>query len=59
MLKTVIRSLDYSFFAEAALVLFVGCFLLAGLGLLLLKRETTDRFAAIPLDDDVKDPRHD
>lgn len=57
MLKTVVRSLDYSAYAEVALVMFVGCFVLAGVGLLFLKRETSDRFASIPLDDEVKDPR--
>lgn len=57
MLKTVLRALDYSVFAEAALALFVGCFLLAIYGVVRLSRDATDRFAAIPLDDDVKDPR--
>ena len=58
MLKSVIRSLDYSTYAEIALVLFVGCFVVAGLTLLLISRKSTERFAAIPLDDEVKDPRH-
>lgn len=58
MLKSVIRALDFSAYAEIALVLFVGCFVLASVALLLLSRETTARFAAIPLDDDVKDPRN-
>lgn len=58
MLKTVIRALDFSAYAEIALVLFVACFVLAGVGLLFMSRESTNRFASIPLDDEVKDPRN-
>lgn len=58
MLKTVVRALDYSAFAEVALLLFVGCFALTAYGLIRLSRGASDRFASIPLDDEVKDPRH-
>ena len=58
MIKDIISSLDYSMFAEAALALFVGTFLIIFYGTLRLSREATDRFASIPLSDRVEDPRH-
>lgn len=58
MLKDLIRSLDYSDFAEVALAVFVIAFLAIVFGTLRLSRAATDRFSSIPLDDhEVKDPR--
>jgi hypothetical protein len=57
MLKDLLTSLDYSDFAELALAIFVGCFLAIVFGTLRLSREASDRFASIPLSDEVKDPR--
>ena len=57
MFKDIVRALDYSDCAEVALLLFVlsfGIILLSALG---LRRKSTDRFAAIPLKDEVQDPR--
>jgi hypothetical protein len=58
MFKDLVRALDYSACAEAALVLFVIAFGIMLYGALRLSREATDRFASIPLSDqEVKDPR--
>lgn len=58
MLKAVVRQLDFTSYAEIALVLFVACFALVAFGAARLSRGTTDRFAGIPLEDDVvQDPR--
>ena len=56
MLKDVIRAIDYSDCAEAALVLFVFAFGLMLLCTLRLSRNATDKFASIPLSDKVEDP---
>tara|TARA_R110002049_G_scaffold50370_3_gene143022 strand:- start:39168 stop:39347 length:180 start_codon:yes stop_codon:yes gene_type:complete len=58
MIKDIICSLDYSFFAEAALALFVGTFFIIFYGTARLSREAADRFASIPLRDSIEDPRH-
>ena len=58
MIKDIVNSLDYSNCAEAALVLFVAAFGIMLFGALRLSREATDKFASIPLSDEVKDPRH-
>ena len=58
MIKDVVNSLDYSDCAKAALVLFVAAFGIMLFGVLRLSREATDKFASIPLSDEVKDPRH-
>ena len=58
MLKEVIRSIDYSDCAEAALLLFVFAFGLMLLTTFRLSRSATDKFASIPLSDKVADPRH-
>lgn len=58
MFKDLVRALDYSDCAEAALVLFVIAFGIMLYGALRLSREATDRFASIPLSDqEIKDPR--
>ena len=57
MLKDVIRAIDYSDCAEAALLLFVFAFGLMLLSTLRLSRSATDKFASIPLSDKVEDPR--
>jgi hypothetical protein len=57
MLKDVIRAIDYSNCAEAALLLFVIAFGLMLVSTLRLSRSATDRFASIPLSDKVEDPR--
>ncbi len=58
MIKDIVNALDYSDCAEAALVLFVIAFGVMLFGALRLSREATDKFASIPLSDEVKDPRH-
>ncbi|MEM8670624.1 MAG: hypothetical protein AAGG48_24070 [Planctomycetota bacterium] len=57
MLKDVIRAIDYSDCAEAALLLFVFAFGLMLFATLRLSRQSTDKFASIPLSDRVEDPR--
>ena len=57
MIKDLLTSLDYSDFAELALALFVGTFLVITFGVLRLSKESVDRFASIPLSDQVEDPR--
>lgn len=58
MIKDIVNALDYSDCAEAALVLFVIAFGIMLFGTLRLSRAATDKFASIPLSDEVKDPRH-
>ena len=57
MLRDVIRAIDYSDCAEAALLLFVFAFALTLFATLRLSRSATDKFASIPLSDKVEDPR--
>jgi hypothetical protein len=57
MLKDVLRSIDYSDCAEAALLLFVFAFGLMLMTTFRLSRSATDKFASIPLSDKVEDPR--
>jgi cytochrome c oxidase cbb3-type subunit 4 len=57
MIKDLLTSLDYSDFAELALAIFVGSFLAIVFGAMRLSREASDRFASIPLSDEVEDPR--
>ena len=59
MIKDIVSSLDYSTCAEIALGIFFACFGLMLYGTLRLSRKATDRFASIPLSDNVEDPRHD
>ena len=58
MIKDIVNALDYSDCAEAALLLFVVAFGIMLYGALRLSRNATDKFASIPLSDEVKDPRH-
>jgi len=57
MLKDVLRAIDYSDCAEAALLLFVFAFGLMLVTTLRLSPGATSRFASIPLSDKVEDPR--
>ena len=57
MLKDVIRAIDYSDCAEAALLLFVFAFGLMVVATLRLSPKATNKFASIPLSDKVEDPR--
>lgn len=57
MIKDIVSALDYSNCAEAALLLFVISFGIVVYGALRLSRQSTDRFASIPLSDKVQDPR--
>ena len=56
MLKEVVSQLDYSVFDEIALAIFACCFIGISVWAILLRRETADRYRAIPLTDDVIDP---
>lgn len=58
MLKDVVSKLDYSVFDEIALVIFAICFFAISLWAMTLKRSTVDRFSAIPLRDEVVDPKN-
>lgn len=58
MFKDIVRALDYSDCAEAALVLFVIAFAIMFYGALRLSKNATHKFASIPLSDKVQDPRH-
>ncbi len=57
MLNDVIRAIDYSDCAEAALLLFVIAFGLMLVATLRLSPAASERFASIPLSDKVEDPR--
>ena len=57
MLNDVIRAIDYSDCAEAALLLFVIAFGLMLMATLRLSPAASERFASIPLSDKVEDPR--
>lgn len=56
MIKDIVNALDYSDCAEAALLLFVIAFGIIVFGALRLSRSASERFASIPLSDEVKDP---
>ncbi len=58
MIKDIVSALYYSDCAEAALLLFVIAFGIMLYGAPRLSRESTERFASIPLSDKVQDPRH-
>jgi len=57
MLNDVIRAIDYSDCAEAALVLFCFAFALMLYSTMRLTKRAVDTFASIPLSDQVQDPR--
>ena len=56
MIRDLICSLDYSIVAEIALTVFVTTFLAIFYGTARLTRDATERFASIPLSDDLEDP---
>lgn len=57
MIKDLVSSLDYSNLANTALVLFAVTFGMILYGTFRLSRTASDKFASIPLSDDVRDPR--
>ncbi len=57
MLTDLIRAIDYSDFAEAALVLFCLAFAMMCYATWRLTRQASDAFSAIPLTDHIQDPR--
>ena len=57
MLNDVIRAIDYSDCAGAALLLFVFAFGLMLMATLRLSPAASEKFASIPLSDKVEDPR--
>lgn len=57
MIKDLVSALDYSVCAEWALALFVVAFATITYGALKLSQDASDRFASIPLSDNVEDPR--
>ena len=57
MLTDVIRAIDYSDCAEAALLLFVFAFGLMLMATFRLSPAASEKFASIPLSDKVEDPR--
>ncbi|MEI6525886.1 MAG: hypothetical protein WCP62_07635 [Planctomycetota bacterium] len=57
MLKDVVSKLDYSVYDQVALVIFAICFVAISFWALTLKRSTVDRFSAIPLREEVVDPK--
>lgn len=59
MIKDLVCSLDYSICAEMALGLFVVAFIGILFGSLRLSKGAADRFASIPLNETVEDPRND
>ena len=58
MIKDLVCSLDYSVCAELALGLFVVAFAGILFGSLRLSKGAAERFASIPLSDNVEDPRN-
>lgn len=57
MFKDIVRALDYSDCAEAALVLFCLAFAIVLFGVFRLNKQASATFASIPLTDEVQDPR--
>lgn len=57
MIRDLVSFLDYSFCAEVALALFVGTFAMIFFGAFRLSKNATEKFAAIPLSDQIEDPR--
>ncbi len=58
MIKDLVSAIDYSECAVAALILFVLSFGIMLYGCLRLSPKASERFASIPLSDEVEDPRH-
>lgn len=59
MIKDLVSSLDYSTCAELALAVFVVAFFAILFAAFRLSASATDRFANIPLSDQIEDPRDD
>jgi cbb3-type cytochrome oxidase subunit 3 len=57
MIRDLVSNLDYSDFAELALALFVIAFVVIVFGALRLSKQAAERFASIPISDEVEDPR--
>lgn len=57
MLKDLVRAIDYSDCAEAALILFCVAFAMISYATLRLTQRAADSFASIPLNDHPVDPR--
>jgi cytochrome c oxidase cbb3-type subunit IV len=57
MIKDLVNAFDFSDCAESALVLFVASFAIIVFGALRLSKQASARYAAIPLSDNVEDPR--
>lgn len=57
MIKDLVSALDYSDCAEAALILFVLSFGIMLYGAFRLSSVASERFASIPLSDEVEDLR--
>ena len=53
MIKRLLNELDYSFFAEASLVLFVAVFVIVSVVTLLRNRNETSQHAQIVLDENI------
>ncbi len=58
MIRDLVSAIDYSVCAEIALTLFVASFAIIFYGAFRLSSKASERFAAIPLSDDVEDPRN-
>lgn len=56
MIKRLLEELDYTFFAETSLILFVGIFVVVSIVTLFRKNSDTRRYAHIVLDDQVSQP---
>lgn len=57
MIRDVVSALDYSFYAEAALVLFFASFLVVLMQTLRARPDTIHHQAELPLQDGEKGPR--
>jgi cytochrome c oxidase cbb3-type subunit IV len=58
MIKDLVSALDYSICAEIALGFFFIAFAAILVTSLRLSRSATERFASIPINDQVEDPRY-
>lgn len=57
MIQDVLSAIDYSFCAEVALGLFCVAFAMMVYAVARLKPSSSERYASIPLSDQVQDPR--
>ena len=58
MIKEILNFLDYGFFAEVALLMFLGVFLAVTVRTLLMDRRVSESHADIVLSDQPQVPRH-